>query len=512
MKRIKIIILTGIIAFTCIVIPIACKKSFLNQTNTFGLSPDAVAASKDNVIGSVNGIYDTYQNSNLLKKCLWYRANFGTHDFFNWGADVFWNNYQIPSTFVGLNTLWNQFYIGIARANYAIPVVEIARKNGVVDAALADRLTGEAYFLRGSMYYYLAACFGGVPLELQTGSDGLTPRASRDSVFAQVVADMQQAEALLWSKTALPSADLGRATKGAAYAYEGSARMWLKDYTGALEAFNNPELTNNYHLLQNFADVNEYDNQNNDESLFEIQFYLKPGDPQDWGGSWQPPGAELGWIDSFSWPNEITQQGYDYGNPALWNSYQAGDKRKLLTIVGPGDQLVSPGIIAKWGGIKGYPPVTSGFAGGNPIYKADDGTIINTVGTVTRPWYGDDKGRTGYVCAKKWRDPNLTGNYNGPDGKGHIFGDQNQILMRYAEVILSRAECKVRNGDVPGAMEDLKLVRDRAWGGTAPAMQDSADYKGDPGLPITDPLQMVFSEYRHELSGEYSTFFDILRA
>ena len=513
MKRIKIIILSSIIAFTCVVISIACKKSFLNQTNSFGLPTETVASSRENVIGAVNGIYDTYQNSDLLKKCLWYRANFGTHDFFNWGADVFWNNYQIPSTFLGLNTLWNQFYIGIARANYAIPVVEKAKADGVVDASLGDRLAGEAYFLRGTMYYYLAACFGGVPLELQTGSDGLTARASRDSVFAQVVADMQQAEALLWSKADLPAADIGRATKGAAYAYEGAARMWLKDYTGALAAFNNPELISNYHLLPNFADVNEYDHQNNDESLFEIQFYLKPGDPQDWGGSWQPPGAELGWIDSFSWPNEITQQGYDYGNPALWNSYQSGDKRKLLTIVGPGDPILSPGIIAKWGGIKGYPPVVAGFASGDPKYKADNGTIINTVGTLTRPWYGDDKGRTGYVCAKKWRDPNLTGNYNGPDGKGHIFGDQNQILMRYAEVILSRAECKVRNGDVAGAMADLKLVRDRAWGGTAPAvMQDSADYKGDPGEPITDPLQMVLSEYRHELSGEYSTFFNILRA
>ncbi len=513
MKRIKILIIVSIAAFTCVVIPLACKKSFLNQTNTFGLPADAAASTKENVIGAVNGIYDTYQNSDLLKKCLWYRANFGTHDFFNWGADVFWNNYQIPSTFLGLNTLWNQFYIGIARANYAIPVVEKAKANGVVDASLADRLAGEAYFLRGTMYYYLAACFGGVPLELQTGSDGLTARSSRDSVFAQVVADMQQAEALLWSKADLPAIDLGRATKGAAYAYEGSARMWLKDYTGALEAFNNPELANNYHLLSNFADVNEYDHQNNDESLFEIQFYLKAGDPQDWGGSWQPPGGELGWIDSFSWPNEITQQGYDYGNPALWNSYQQGDQRKLLTIVGPGDQLVSPGIIAKWGGVKGYPPVVSGFAGGDAKYKADDGTIINTVGTLTRPWYGDDQGRTGYVCAKKWRDPNLTGNYNGPDGKGHIFGDQNQILMRYAEVILSRAECKARNGDAAGAMTDLKLIRDRAWGGTAPAtMQDSADYKGDPGQTITDPLQMVLSEYRHELTGEYSTFFDILRA
>jgi len=62
-------------------------------------------------------------------------------------------------------------------------------------------------------------------------------------------------------------------------------------------------------------------------------------------------------------------------------------------------------------------------------------------------------------------------------------------------------------------MADLKLVRDRAFGGTAPAaMQDSANYDGTPGAAITDPLQMVLSEYRHELSGEYSTFYDLCRA
>jgi len=161
---------------------------------------------------------------------------------------------------------------------------------------------------------------------------------------------MQKAETLLLSKTALPVADLGRATKGAAYGFEGAARMWLKDYTGALAAFNNLELINNYHLMANFADANEYNHQNNDESLFEIQFEKKAGDPQDWNGSWNPPGGELGWIDSFSWPQELTGQGYDYGNPALWNSYQPGDKRKLLTIVGPGDTLASPGIVSALGG------------------------------------------------------------------------------------------------------------------------------------------------------------------
>ena len=97
--------ITIIIIAACFIVAIqqACKKSFLEQTNTFQVTPDAFNKPAD-VVAVVNAIYDTYQNSDLLKKCIWYRANFGTHDFFNWGADVFWNNYQIPATFGGLTT------------------------------------------------------------------------------------------------------------------------------------------------------------------------------------------------------------------------------------------------------------------------------------------------------------------------------------------------------------------------------------------------------------------------
>src|SRR6476469_7860368 len=135
MKRIYLIIIISIITLSGAIIPLACKRSFLEQTNTFGIPADGAASTKGNVIAAVNGIYDTYQNSDLLKKCIWYRANFGTHDFFNWGADVFWNNYQIPATFLGLNTLWNQFYIGIAGAHYAIPVIAKPKATYVLAAA-----------------------------------------------------------------------------------------------------------------------------------------------------------------------------------------------------------------------------------------------------------------------------------------------------------------------------------------------------------------------------------------
>jgi len=43
-------------------------------------------------------------------------------------------------------------------------------------------------------------------------------------------------------------------------------------------------------------------------------------------------------------------------------------------------------------------------------------------------------------------------------------------------------------------------------------MQDGLNFDGSPSTPITDPLQMVLSEYRHELSGEYSLFYDLRRA
>ena len=512
-KKYVIILAVCIALFPTVSLQYGCKKSFLYQTNTFQGSLVSSFNKPADVISLVNAIYDTYQNSDFMKKSIWYWANFESHDFFNWGGDVVWNNYQIPATFAAINTMWTYAYVGIGRANASFGVIQHAKENGVIDSALANRLAGEAYFLRGMTYYYLAASFGGVPLELKAITLGLTPRSPRDSVFMQVISDMQLAENLLLSKKDLAQADLGRATKGAAYGFEGAARMWLKDYTGALAAFNNPEIINNYHLLPVFANVNEYDHQNNDESLFEVQFEVPPGGTQDWGGSWNPPGGEIAWIDDFSWPQELTGQGYDYGNPALWNSYQSGDQRKLLTICGPGDTLASPGIVRVLGGLKGYNQVIQGFKAGNPIYTDDNGKILNTVGTLTRPWFGDDKARTGYYCAKKWRDPNLTGGNSNDKGQSNLFGDQNQILLRYAEILLDRAECKVRTGDIAGAMLDIQAVRNRAWGGVAPpVMQDSANFDGSPGAPITDPLQMVLSEYRHELSGEYSVFYDLCRA
>src|SRR5579872_5362429 len=103
MKRyIKLI---GVLVFVAILsAPFACKKSFLQPTDTTGATEAATFQKPAQVIALVNSIYDTYQSSDLLKKSIWYYANFLTHDWYNNGADVVWNSYGINSGFYALPT------------------------------------------------------------------------------------------------------------------------------------------------------------------------------------------------------------------------------------------------------------------------------------------------------------------------------------------------------------------------------------------------------------------------
>src|SRR5579871_2448563 len=124
--------------------PLACKKSFLNQTDTFAATADATFTKPQQVIAIVNAIYDTYQSSDLLKKSIWYYANFLSHDWYNNGNDIVWNYYGIGADFYALPTFWNNAYVGIARANAALDVIAQTRASGLLPDALANRLEGEA--------------------------------------------------------------------------------------------------------------------------------------------------------------------------------------------------------------------------------------------------------------------------------------------------------------------------------------------------------------------------------
>lgn len=468
MKRNRLIRLVSLAAI--LAAPMSCKDDFLEQKNTQGITEESLFKKPGDGVALVTGIYDTFHNVDFITKALWYQANFLSQDFKNYGADTFFETYEVPTDFDALNVFWTRAYQGIARANSAVPIIAQMKADKIMTPELADRLTGETLFLRGVFYYYLASNFGGVPLELQTVTDdGRHPRNTQDEVFTAIAADMQAAADLLpWSQD-LAAQDVGRASKGAALAYLGDAQMWLKQYSEAAATYE--KLTGKYELESDFVKIHEFNNQNGKESIFEVQFIAGPD--MSWNHT-----NDSHWMTTFGMPEEISQFGYAYADKKYYDSFEAGDKRKLPTVIGPGDEHPSPAIQ-----IKNYPLVKEKRGG------------INTLGTKEKPWKGSDNGRSGYYSVKTWRDPNATGNSGDPS---YIFSGQNIVVMRYGQVLLSKAEALLRSGNSAGALDIINnQIRKRA--GLAPATG-------------TDVLKILLAEYRHELGGEFSLWFMLRRS
>lgn len=114
-----------------------------------------------------------------------------------------------------IQNLWTAFYRSIYRCNAALE--GLAGATGL-SADLTDQLRGEVLAIRAFCYFYLVNLWGDVPLV--DGADyrvnqriGRTPRAS---IQAAILADLQEAEALL--SDAYPSADRARINKHAVQA------------------------------------------------------------------------------------------------------------------------------------------------------------------------------------------------------------------------------------------------------------------------------------------------------
>src|SRR5258706_1326484 len=485
----SICLLTVVLA---ILSPLSCDNELV-QIDTSNVAYDALFKKSEDAVQLVNALYNTFDDDatggNIMKFSLYPINNYLSLDHLNYGGGRAWNSYLFSLDDVAFDGLWKTFYKGIASANAAIPIIAKMRDENILDQKLADRLNGETYFLRGVFYYYLASAFGVVPLELKTVTDnGQHPRNTQDEVFTSVAADMTSAAGLLpWQKD-LPASEIGRATKGAALGYLGATQLWLKKYPEAIAAYD--QLIPEYGLMENYLDIHEYDHQNNKEVLFAIQYLIPSGGTRSWGRS-----NDAHWMSSFNMPEEITGMGYEFGNSKLYLSFENGDTRKLPSIIGPGDVHPSPAIQ-----IKNYSKVIAGFANGDPRYIGTDGKIINTAGTVAKPWRGSDASdlRSGYFNVKTWRDPRV----NGDD----IFNDQSVIMLRLAEVLISKAEAQSKSGDATGAMATIQKIRDRAWGKLA-----------DPSIVVPPPVEtemmkIILDEYRHEVCGEMSLWMNLRRS
>ena len=212
-----------------------------------------------------------------------------------------------------VDAAWSGSYRVIANCNVILDRIEPIE----IDAALKSRIIGEAIFLRSLMYYHLAVAFGNIPLQLTPfvpGDDLVQVDAA--TVYAQLVTDLGTAEANL--PVSYSTSDVGRATKGAAATLLAKVLLTTGQDSEAETVLRRIINDYNYELVPNYADLWGAANENNVESIFEVQFIS--------GGI----GQGSAFTNDFS-PSAILQtgQGFARNRPTatMENAYVAGDLR-----------------------------------------------------------------------------------------------------------------------------------------------------------------------------------------
>jgi hypothetical protein len=179
-------------------------------------------------------------------------------------------DYNFPVQF----ETWDAHWRGVFRANQVL-----ANVPGIqMDEALKNRILAEAKFLRAVYYYNLISIWGNIPLILQPSQPQDKPsQASMEQVWAQIEKDLTEAAAVL--PTSYTGNDLGRATKGAAHGYLGRAHMQQREWQLAADAMawlvTGPGGTM-YSLVPDYYNNFKEENENNAESVFEVQFKQRP--------------------------------------------------------------------------------------------------------------------------------------------------------------------------------------------------------------------------------------------
>lgn len=178
-----------------------------------------------------------------------------------------------------ISEYWRNNYTGISFCNQVIEKVAGIPDNKI-DPQQRAQIINEAYFLRA--YYHLKLILNWEEIIIRdkyiTNQEDLSKNKSlRTSCWDFIIEDLQKATSLPESHSA---DNIGRATKGAAYAYLGFSYLTRAyetpdkkaDYLQlAVNAFNEVK---GYNLERNFLSMFTGDNKNCSESVFELQFSM----------------------------------------------------------------------------------------------------------------------------------------------------------------------------------------------------------------------------------------------
>lgn len=370
------------------------------------------------------------------------------------------DNLQIRASDVPYAAVYTQIYEGIFRANVVLDNLDGENELTAEDKTILD---AEAKFLRAWFHFQAMKLFGTPPLATEVLKDInnlALPNATQDELFTAILADFATAAAGLpdvWD-----SGNTGRVTAWAAKSYIGKVNVWKQDWAAAITAFEDVIQNGPYMLMPDYESVFAFDNENNAESIFEVQY----------GGPFSDDNL---WVfDDTHSENFKASQGtgrgwyWDAGNGApggklgLWAPTQ-----DLVDAFEPGDVRAST------------------------IFYQDGDMYFTTFESLP---YDTEWSSTNFTLKKYRGERNTVPANHAPNQQADF---NNERWFRFAELKLLYAEALIESSRGPEAITQIDDIRLRA------------------GLAIlpggADPLLSLQQEKRVELALEPHRWFDIIR-
>lgn len=383
-------------------------------------------------------------------------------------------------TYTASNTdgIWTTAYNNI---RVVCDFLENYDKAEVSDAVKA-RYRGEALFFKAYFYFNLIKRFGDVPYAdhtLDLASEELYgPRIDKRQILDIILADLAEAEAAVPHKSAMKN-DLGRITKGAIQALTARIALyfgtWYK-YHGGADGTQYLAIARD--AARRLMDSNEYSIYPDYRNLF-----LLPGEDS----------SEH--ILSFRYSDETS-------------SYNARIRGVIVDFIQDPTKHLADAFLCKDGLPIGKSAYTVDYL---PLGKEFDNRDPRMALTIWRP--GDQFRNEAFLpnLANQTKTGYMFKKYGDEDSYANIQSKIDEILIRYAEVLITYAEATYElDGSISDADLDISVntIRDRFAGNPDCLPHLTNAFATAHGL---DMLEEIRRERRVELCSESLRYDDLIR-
>lgn len=436
----------------------------------------------------------------------------------------------------GVQNHWQYLYELVHRSNTVIRNVE----NMPISRETIDRVTGEAKFLRAMAYFRMLNCWGGVPYYDETCDINMefsnlkSPRSSTEEIRGHIIDDLTEAIEKL--PVSWEAADLGRATKGAAYALRGKVYLFNRQWDEAIADFEeivyNKSHNYGYSLHPDYNSLFRlYNGSHSPEMIFSIQsidgntagyaldivsYFGNKSTMRLIAGNRIVPsvtlvdmyenldGSPFDWDDMFPGFNDggaETRKKYlcvaidqgsttvtstlDCDTTKVMDAYRLRDPRLCLNVITPYSNYL--------GTDAGSSPMDKQFVLADPT---KGGAPMEAMAFIR-----NSEGWNSYF----WRKWIPTGNLDG------YWGEYNRTpyefpLIRLGDVILMLAEAYNEAGETDKAVIELNKIRARAG---MPELNSGASWLAVSGKE--EMAERIRRERAFELAGEGQRYWDLRR-